>query len=80
MVLDHVFFAARFTLFHFDERDVEVVGCVHVVRTVLMSQRPHPFGTRPQRQVVQLELITLMPETLNGQKIIKNQSANFIIR
>lgn len=36
MGLDHVFFAARFTLLDFDEWDVEVVDGVHVVRAVLM--------------------------------------------
>ena len=45
MSLDHVLFTARLTLLHFDERNIEV-GRVHVVRTVLMTQRPKPLRTR----------------------------------
>lgn len=52
MVLDHVLLAARFALLHLDERYVEIVGGVHVVRAVLMPQWPHPLRARPQRQVV----------------------------
>lgn len=68
MVLDHVFLAAGFALLHFDERDIEVVGRVHVVRAVLVPQRPHPLRARPQRQVVQFELITLMPFCFTRKK------------
>jgi hypothetical protein len=68
MGLDHIFLAAGFALLHFDERDVEVVGGVHVVRAVLVPQGPHPLWTRPQRHVVQLELITLMPSPKENRK------------
>lgn len=61
MILNHVLLAARFPLFHFDKRDVEVVGRVHVVRAVLVPQRPHSFRARTQRQVIQLELVALVP-------------------
>ena len=37
MSLDHVFFATGFALFDFDERYIEIVGGVHVVRRVLMA-------------------------------------------
>ena len=67
MIFDHVLFAARFPLFHFDERDVEIVGRVHVVRAVLVPQRPHPFRARPQRQIVQLELVALVPNPPNNR-------------
>ena len=43
--VNHVLFTARLTLLHFDERNIEV-GRVHVVRTVLMTQRPKPLRTR----------------------------------
>ena len=44
MSLDHVLFTARLTLLHFDEGNIEI-GRVHVVRTVLMTQRPKPLRT-----------------------------------
>ena len=59
MGFDHVLLAARLALFHLNEGDVET-GRVHVVRAVLMAQRAQSFRTR-QRQVVQFQLVPLLP-------------------
>lgn len=59
MSFDHVLLGARFPLLHLHVRDIEdvVAGAVHIVRTVLVTQRSrkvihHPIRASAQRQVI----------------------------